>query len=101
MDIHEIAYIEKVNEQNFITFLTYDSLYWSNTHESSNLSGSFYKFVDVVLKFMFQVWTMKDGQTVWEGWLFIMVLEKVKQPINPKAYILSNNVYYVSRYCNF
>jgi hypothetical protein len=45
---------------------------------------------------MFQVWTMKDGQTVWEGWLFIMVLEKVKQPINPKAYILSNNVYYVS-----
>jgi hypothetical protein len=50
---------------------------------------------------MFQVWTMKDGQTVWEGWLFIMVLEKVKQPINPKAYILSNNVYYVSRYCNF
>jgi len=87
MDIHEIAYIEKVNEQNFITFLTYDSLYWSNTHESSHLSGSFHKFVDVVLKFMFQVWTMKDGQIVWEGWLFIMVLEKVKQPITPKAYI--------------
>jgi hypothetical protein len=26
MDIHEIAYIKKVNEQNFITFLIYDPL---------------------------------------------------------------------------
>lgn len=26
---------------------------WSNTHESSNLSGSFYKLVEVVLKFIY------------------------------------------------
>lgn len=37
---------------------------------------------------MFQVWTMKDGQIVWEGWLFIMVFKKFKQPITLKAYIV-------------